>query len=95
MTEDTHGKLSPSRTHQTGDTDDLSFADHQVQILIHHTGMVDWMMDRPIFDFKKRFTNSGVPLGVAIGQISPNHAANDALFRDFGTTQRLDRLPVT
>ena len=77
---DAHGQFCPPRAHQAGDAHHLALAHVDADIVDHLAFIVDRMVDVPVLYFKNYVADIGCPLGKAMGQITTDHAADDAIF---------------
>ena len=80
--EDAHGELGAAGSHQAGDADDLALADVEVDAFDHLPVGMFLVIDDPVLHFEDRVADLGMALRVAVRQLAPHHAADDAVLID-------------
>ncbi|OIQ89529.1 hypothetical protein GALL_286070 [mine drainage metagenome] len=95
--EHAHRQLGAAGTHEAGEPDDLTLADHEARSVDDLAALVDRVVDRPVLDPQDLATDLRGTLGEPVVERATDHAADDALLRDrLGAVhvERLDRQTV-
>ena len=79
----THGKLCTARSHQTGNTDNLSFMYLKGYVIYHFSFGVQWMIYGPVLDFHVYVADLYIrTFRETVCQLTTNHSLNNAVFRN-------------
>src|SRR5688500_3140941 len=80
--EDAHGELGAAGAHQAGNADDLALADIEIDAFDHLPVGMFPVVDDPVLHFEDRVADLGMALRIAVSQLAPHHAPDDAVLVD-------------